>query len=86
MILSALRCLLTYIFLPGLSLIFSTTTTVAPLIGIPLAIVALVFDVLGIRRFWVANHQWRWYVTFIYLAVMVLVTILLIGNIESLLG
>ena len=45
-----------------------------------LGIVALVFDVRGVRRFFVADHRWRWPITGLYLAVMVLVTILLVRD------
>jgi hypothetical protein len=47
-------------------------------------VVALVFDVRGVRRFWLANHRWRWPITFIYLAVMALVTVLLVGDVIKL--
>jgi hypothetical protein len=82
-VLSALRCLLTYIILPVLSPILGAATNVGPAIGIPLAIVALVFDVRGIRRFWLADHRWRWYMTGVYVLVMAFVIALLVGNIIS---
>jgi hypothetical protein len=84
MLLSALRCLLTYVVFPIITPLLGTATDVGPAIGIPIAVVALIFDVLGIRRFWLANHRWRWPVSFIYLAVMALVTYLLVGDIVSL--
>ncbi|MGH2930946.1 MAG: hypothetical protein ACRDL8_22265 [Solirubrobacteraceae bacterium] len=80
MLLSAARCLLTYVVLPVLTPILGAATSVGPAIGIPLAIVALVFDVLGIRRFWLADHRWRWHMTVIYVLVMALVLALLVGD------
>ncbi len=82
-LLSALRCLLTYIILPVLTPLIGAATSVGPGIGIPLAIVALVFDVRGIRRFWLADHRLRWQMTGVYLVVMGFVLALLIGNIIS---
>jgi hypothetical protein len=79
-LLSALRCLLTYIILPVLTPLLGAATSVGPEIGIPLAVVALVFDVRGIRRFWLADHRWRWPMTGVYAVVMVFVTVLLVGN------
>ena len=35
---------------------------------------ALVFDVRGVRRFWLANHKYRWAMTGVYAAVMAMVT------------
>jgi hypothetical protein len=83
-VISALRCLLTYIILPIVSPLLGAAGGVGPAIGIPLAVVALVFDVLGIRRFWLADHRWRWQMTGVYLVVMVFVTVLLIGNLIDL--
>ncbi len=77
-LLSALRCLLTYVALPILSPLLGAATGVGPYIGIPLAVVALVFDVMGIRRFWLADHRWKWSVSLIYLLVMGFVTALLV--------
>lgn len=79
-VLSALRCLLTYIFLPILTPLLGAATSVGPDVGIPLAVVALVFDVRGIRRFWVADHRWKWQMTVLYAMVMALVLALLVGN------
>ena len=80
-LLSALRCLLTYIVLPIITPLIGAATSVGPALGIPLSIVALAFDVMAIRRFWLARHRWRWAMTVIYLAVMGLVTALLVGDI-----
>ena len=82
-LLSALRCLLTYIILPVLAPILGAAKGVGPGIGIPLAVVALVFDVRGIRRFWLADHHLRWQMTGVYLVVMAFVVALLIGNLLS---
>jgi hypothetical protein len=82
-VLSALRCLLTYIFLPILSPLLGLATSVGPAVGIPLAVVALVFDVAGIRRFWLADHRWRWQMTAVYVVVMCFVLALLAGNLAA---
>lgn len=77
-LISAVRCLLSYVVFPLAGL---AAGGVAPAIGIPIALVALWFDAMGIRRFWLADHKWRWAITAIYLGVMILVTILLVQNI-----
>jgi hypothetical protein len=82
-LLSAARCLLTYIILPVLTPLLGAATSVGPAVGIPLALVALTFDVRGIRRFWQADHRWRWAMTGVYLVVMGFVLALLIGNLIS---
>jgi len=80
---SALRCLLSYVIFPIVTPLVGASTNVGPAIGIPIALLALVFDVRGIRRFWLAEHKWRWLITVIYLAVMILVTVLLIGDLSK---
>ena len=84
MTLSALRCLLTYVVFPILTPVLGSAAGVGPAIGIPIAVLALVFDVRGIRSFWLADHRWRWPVSAIYVAVMVLVSVLLVGDIVHL--
>jgi hypothetical protein len=80
-VVSALRCLLSYVVFPIITPALGLATGIGPAVGIPVAVLALVFDVVGIRRFWLNNHRWRWAMTFVYAAVMVLVSVLLIGDI-----
>jgi hypothetical protein len=82
--LSALRCLLSYVVFPIVTPLLGAAANVGPSIGIPIALVALVFDAIGIRRFWLAGHRWKWTMTVIYALVMALVTSLLIGDIVKL--
>jgi hypothetical protein len=84
MVISGLRCLLSYIVLPFLAPALGAATGVEPYLGIPISIVALVFDIRGMRRFWIADHRYRWPMTLIYLAVMGLVTALLVSDIHHL--
>jgi hypothetical protein len=81
-LLSATRCLLGYVIFPIAAPALGAAAGFTPIIGIPLGLVALVFDVRGIRRFFVADHRWRWPITGLYLAVMVLVVILLVRDIS----
>jgi hypothetical protein len=84
MVISGLRCLLSYIVLPFVAPALGAATGIEPYVGIPISIVALVFDVRGMRRFWIADHRYRWPMTVIYLAVMGLVTALLVSDIHHL--
>jgi len=83
-LISALRCLLSYVVFPVLMPLTGFAPGVGPEIGLPIGIVALVFDVRGIRRFWLANHRLRWQITGLYSAVIVLVLTLVIGDIVNL--
>lgn len=85
-LLSAARCLLSYVLLPIVTPLASAFAGVEPYVGIPVALLALGFDVAGMRRFWVADHRWRWAMTALYLAVMALVTVLLVSDVRRLAG
>jgi hypothetical protein len=79
MALSGLRCMFTYVFMPILTPALGAV--VGPAIGIPLAVVALVFDVRGIRTFWRVDHPQRWLMTVVYLLVMGWLAYLLVRDI-----
>jgi hypothetical protein len=81
---SALRCLLSYVVFPIVTPLLGAATGVGPAVGLPIGVVALVFDVIGIRRFWMADHRYRWGMTLIYAAVMGLVSALLVADIVDL--
>jgi hypothetical protein len=72
-LLSASRCLLTYVAIPVLGPILGSSLSDNPWIGGALAILALVFDVRAVRRFWMADHPWRWRMTVVYLVVAAMV-------------
>lgn len=78
---SALRCLLTYLVLPIFTPLVGPTTGASPTVGIPLSVVALIFDVRAVRRFWLADHRWRWKITALYTVVMIMIVGLLIDDI-----
>ncbi|HEV2360209.1 MAG TPA: hypothetical protein VGS21_00760 [Acidimicrobiales bacterium] len=78
MALSGLRCLLSYVIFPFVLPAIGVATSVAPLIGVPVGVVALVFDAIGMRRFFVADHRYRFGMAALYLAVMGLVSYLVV--------
>jgi hypothetical protein len=80
--LSATRCLLSYVILPILGL--GALPVVGSAIGIPVGLVALVFDVRAIRRFFVTDHRWRWVATALYVVIMAMVASLVGWDISRL--
>lgn len=84
MLLSAARCLLTYVVLPFLAPLLGAARGVGPWIGIPLAAVAIVFNVKSIRRFWAADHRWRWAYTTVGTAVIALLVVLVARDVAEL--
>jgi hypothetical protein len=85
-VLSATRCLLSYIVLPIALPLLGLAKGVGPWLGIPIGVLALTFDVLGIRRFWLADHHQRWLFSAIYAVVGTMVLALLIIDVVDLIG
>lgn len=72
-LLSAARCLATYIILPIAVPLIGTSVTTNAAVGLPLTLLAIVFDVRAVRRFWLADHRLKWWMTALYAVVMALV-------------
>jgi hypothetical protein len=85
-VLSGTRCLLSYVVLPVLAPWLGTLPLVGPAIGAPVGLLALVFDVRAIRRFFLADHRWRWVAAVLYLTIMVMVSSLVLRDISRLAG
>ena len=83
---SATRCTLTYLVLPFLLPALGLAAGVGPAIGIPVGLVAIASNVATIRRFWAADHRWRWAYTALALTVIALLLVLLVEDISSLVG
>lgn len=82
---SATRCLLTYLVIPFLIPVLGVAAELAPWIGVPLGSLAIVFNVKSIRRFWRADHRWRWGYTAIGVTVICLLVYLVAGDLIELL-
>jgi hypothetical protein len=85
-LLSATRCLLSYIALPILLPLIGIARGVGPAIGIPIGLLALVFDYLGMRRFWLADHHRRWAFSALYAVVGAMVAVLVVVDIAHVIG
>ena len=83
-LLSATRCLLSYIVLPILLPLLGLAKGVGPIISIPVGVLALTFDFLGIRRFWLADHHQKWMFSALYAVVAAMVFTLLVVDIVDL--
>lgn len=82
---SAARCTLTYLVIPFLIPVLGVAGDLAPWIGVPLGTLAIVFNVKSIRRFWRADHRWRWGYTAISATVICLLVYLVAADLIELL-
>ena len=83
---SASRCLLTYIVLPILGPIVGFSGRVGPVLGLAVGIVSMVAIVASIRRFFAADHRWRWRYTAIGGSILCLLAVQAIIDISDLAG
>lgn len=86
LLISTVRCLLTYIFLPFIAPVLGVGLGVAPYIGIPVGIVAIYFNVASVRRFWRADHRYRWHYTALATSIVVMLCWLVVADVLALLG
>lgn len=85
-VVSAVRCLLTYIVLPFVAPALGIAGDVGPWVGITIGVVAIVCNVLSMRRFWAADHRWRWGYTAVATVVIGLLLVLMAADLAELLG
>lgn len=83
---SAARCLLTYIILPVLGPIVGLAGDVGPVLGLTVGAVSMVAIVASIRRFFAADHRWRWRYTALGGSILVLLVVQAVIDIADLTG
>ena len=86
MMISAVRCTLTYVIFPFILPGIGFLKGVGPAVGIIIGSFALVCDTFTIRRFFVADHKWRWQFSAIAFAVMCLLGVMLVQDVAHVVG
>jgi hypothetical protein len=81
---SAVRCTLTYVLIPFVFPIIGFGTGVGPWIGVPIGIAAIVANVVSIRRFHRADHKWKWPMTAINVGIIGLLAVLIVVDFTNL--
>jgi hypothetical protein len=72
---SAVRCLITYVAIPLLRPVADLSGALGPALGIVLSIVSAVAIVVSARRFFAADHAWRWKYAAVGGGILVLVVV-----------
>jgi hypothetical protein len=85
MLISAIRCTLTYVIFPFVLPAAGFATGVGPVLGIAIGVVAITCDVFTIRRFFSVDHRWRWQFSAIAGTVICLLLVLMVQDIVHLL-
>jgi hypothetical protein len=82
---SAVRCLLTYVLVPFVGPLVGLWDRVGPEVGIALSLLSLVALGAGVRRFFAADHRWRWKYAALAGAVSVFVVVQVVVDVRALL-
>jgi hypothetical protein len=83
---SATRCIITYILLPLLRPVIDLSGGVGPALGLTVGAVSMVAIVFAVRRFFAADHKWRWHYSAIGGAIFVLLTVQAVFDVRALVG
>ena len=86
LVLSATRCLLTYVVIPVLGPVLGLSGGVGPVLGLLLGAVSTVAIVAATRRFFLADHRWRWAYAGIGGAILVLLAVQAVFDVAELAG
>ena len=81
---STVRCMLTYVVLPLLKPVVDLSGGVGPVLGLILGTISTVAIVASMRRFWAAHHRWRWGYTAVGGGIVVLLLFQAVGDVASL--
>lgn len=84
LLLSTVRCLLTYIVLPLLKPVVDLSGGVGPVLGLVIGTISAVAILASMRRFWAADHRMRWGYTVIGGAILVLLVVQAVGDVAAL--
>jgi hypothetical protein len=84
MVISGIRCTLTYVIFPIVLPLLSIAKGVGLAIGVVIGTFAIVCDVFTIRRFFAADHRYRWHFSAIALGIITLLFVLLAEDIIGL--
>lgn len=85
-VISAVRCTLTYVLIPFVFPLIGFGAGVGPWIGLPIGTAAIVANLVSIRRFHRADHRWKWPMTAINAGIIGLLAVLVILDGAELLG
>lgn len=83
---SAIRCTLTYIVLPLLRPVIDLSGGVGPVLGLVVGAVSVTAVTWSARRFWAAEHRWRWGYSAVALVIVVMVAVQSAVDVSTLVG
>jgi uncharacterized membrane protein len=84
LLVSAVRCTLTYVLIPWVFPILGVASGVGPVVGVVIGTAAIAANLVSISRFHRADHRWKWPMTAINGGIIVLLVILVVVDATNL--
>jgi len=81
---SAIRCTLTYVVLPFALPLLGLAPGVGPGLGVSIGVIAIAANGFSMRRFWRAQHPWRRPITALHIGVIGLLLVLIALDVDAL--
>ena len=86
MVISGIRCTLTYVLIPFVFPLVGWGTGVGPWVGLPIGLAAIVANVVSVRRLHRADHRLKWPMTALSGGILLLLAILVAVDLGEILG
>ncbi|MFT4232406.1 MAG: hypothetical protein QM606_06490 [Leucobacter sp.] len=82
LIVSGLRCLISYLLIPILVPVIGFAGVLAAPAGLALCLVGIVNGVYSVRRFWLSDHRYRWMYTWFIAVVFAILAVSMAADIS----
>ncbi len=82
-VVSGIRCTITYLLIPIFAPFVNLIETFGAPISITLSSFAMVMAIVGIRRFWIADHRARWSYTAFMGVVLILLSVAIVIDVST---
>ncbi len=86
LVLTAVRCVLTYALIPALAPLIGWMGALATPASLVLSLAAIALSVNSLRRVWLADYAHRWPYTAFIALVVGLLSVVVVGDVRTLLG
>lgn len=86
MVISTIRCTLTYLVFPFVLPALGLVTDTGVVISIVIGTLAIICDIFSIRRFFAADHKWRWHFSTVAFTVICMLLALLVKDVVHMAG
>ncbi len=86
MLISAIRCTLTYLVLPFATPFIGLAPGVGPGLGLGIGVIAIGANVYSLRRFWRSGHRLRRPITVLHVSMIAFLLVLIVLDVRELLG